>query len=353
VEDIIVRSEPLTYREGGAHSFFQDMAKAEIGDGAAAERMARHEVEMRTNPNSSAGTGGEFTVPTWLIDRFAPAASAGRPLADLVGSLPLPAGASSIHVPRMSTGTVTGVQSDGGAVASRDIVTADASSPVVTIAGMSDVSQQLMDLSPGGFDAYAYVDLMQSYNAALEAQLIAGTGTNGQLLGVTEVSGVTSVDGSSASTVATLWPLLGKAAAGVGNTRLMQPTHWLAAPRRWFWLTSQVDTTNQRPILTPGEHSEKTDFPAAGGASPVGPILGLPTYLDGAIPAGSSADVMVCCRPSDMLLFESEPHFMAAVQPLAGTLQVRLSLHRYAAFIPHRYPASIGIVTGLAQPSGY
>ena len=124
------------------------------------------------------------------------------------------------------------------------------------------------------------------------------------------------------------------------------------APRRWFWMTSQLDTQN-RPILVPGQNPEPAEFMPAGGAMPVGPLLGLPVYLDGSIAAGTSADVAICCRPSDMLLMESDAKFMATLQPLSGTLQVRLSMRKYVAFLPHRYPSSIGQVSAMPQPSGY
>jgi HK97 family phage major capsid protein len=372
VENVIVRSEPLTYREGGAYSFFRDLTQAEMGDTVALARLQRHQretavetriempegVEVRVNPNTTVGTGGEFAVPVWLVDRFAAAVSAGRPLADLCQPLPLPHGASSIHIPRNTTGALAGPTSDGAPVGGTDFVSVDASSNVVTISSQVDVSQQLMDRSPAGFDAYAYVELVGAYNQALELQMINGLGTGNQLLGVTKVSSITSIDGSTVTGadathgINLLWPFLGKAAAGVGNARLYPPEVWLMAPRRWFWITSQVDGQS-RPILVPGQNPEPAEYMPAGGASPVGPVLGLPVYLDGAIPAGATADVAICLRPSDMLLFESEPHFMASPQSLGGTLQVRLSLHKYAAFIPHRYPSAIGKVTGMPQPSGF
>jgi HK97 family phage major capsid protein len=354
VENVIVRSEPLTYREGGAYSYFHDRTNSVMGDGKAAERLARHAVEMRTNPNGTAGTGGEFDVPAWLVDRFAGSVNAGRPLADLCRPLPLPVGVSSVHIPRITTGASAGIQAgQAGAVSTTDMVTADATSPVVTIAGQVDVSQQLFDLTPSGFDVYAYSELMGSYNATLEAQLIAGTGSNGQLRGVTNVSSITTVSGASATTWPLLYPLLGKAAAGVGNARLLPPEVWLMAPRRWFWMTTLLDTTNQRPALVPGDSPQRADYMPAGGASPVGPLLGLPVYLDGGIAAGTATDEIICCRPSDMLLFESAPKFIATPMPLGGTLQMRLSLHKYVAFVATRYPSAIGQVSALAQPSGF
>jgi len=367
VSNVVIRSEPLTYREGGAYSFFSDMIEAQGGDAAALRRLQRHRTEMeverrdvalpdgveaRVNPNSTAGTGGEFDVPLWLMDRFADSVSAHRPLGDLCNPLPLPDGVQSIHIPRITTGAILAPQSDGGAVASQDIVTTDASSNVVTIAGMMDVSQQLMDRSPAGFDAYAYVELMGDYATALETQLISGTGTGNQLRGVLNVSGTTSIDGSSASTAILFFAAVGKAAAGVGNARFLPPQVWLMAPRRWFWLSSLSDSQS-RPVFVPTNGPVPAGYRSAGDADPVGPLLGLPVYLDGAIPAGSTADTVVCVRPSDMLLFESTPRFMVTPQPLSGTLQARLSIHKYVAFVPHRYPSAIGKVTALAAPSGF
>src|SRR5438046_691560 len=86
---IRVKSEPPVYTERGQHSYFMDLAKASRGDGPAQDRLARHQrgvearqvhadtsraeaegIEFRTNPNRTAGTGGEFSPPAWLIDKF-------------------------------------------------------------------------------------------------------------------------------------------------------------------------------------------------------------------------------------------------------------------------------------------
>jgi hypothetical protein len=125
------------------------------------------------------------------------------------------------------------------------------------------------------------------------------------------------------------------------------------APRRWFWLASSMDSSN-RPIASPGNAGpHTTDLAAQGGALPYGPVLGVPVYADGAITAGTSADPILCLRPSDMFLFEGTPRVLAAANPLAGALQIRLSYHRYVAFVPTRYPAGIGVVTAVPQPTGF
>lgn len=353
------------YREGGRHSFFADMVRKDE-DPSALDRLQRHArsqaekrhaapegVEFRVNPNADfTGEGAEFAPPLWLIDKFASASRAGRTLADLIGSQPLPRGVSSVNVPRMTTAFVEGVSNDLSAQPSGDLVTTAVTSTVQTLSGMADVSMQLLEQSPSGFDTYAYIDLNRAYNRALESQLLTGTGTAGQLLGLLNVTGTTSVSGSSATTIATLWPLLGQAAAGVGNNRLLPPEACLMAPRRWFWVASSIDNSN-RPVASPTPFPHVGELGMAGGALPMGAVLGLPVWADGAIPAGSSADTAVFCRPSDMFLFESEPFYITASNPLSGTLQARLSLHRHVAFLPHRYPSGIGLVTALPQPSNF
>ena len=316
-------------------------------------RSTLERLEARANPSSALGSGGEFDVPLWLTDKFATAARAGRPLADLVDSTPLPAGISSIHIPRMTTGTATQAQVDNSTATSQDLSTVDVVAPVVTVAGHVDVSQQLFDLAPQGFDMYASTDMLRAYNRQLEAQMLTGSGANGQMLGVLNVSGINTVNGSTTTTTAALWPLLGQAAAAVANTRFLPPEMWLLAPRRWFWIAASLDSAN-RPISSPGNGApQPSQLDQAGGAAPVGPMLGLPAYLDGALPAQASPDTAVCLRPSDMFLFEGAPRIITAQNPLAGTLQIRLSLHRYVAWVPHRYPASIAAVTSIPAPAGF
>ncbi len=369
--------EPLVYAEEARRSFFQDLVRAQLlHDPEATARLELHQrqmlveapkdekrleqtaegapIEYRTNPTSGVGFGGEFDVPLWLIDKFATSARAGRPFGDLLDPMVLPAGVTSIHTPRMTTGNTTSTQTDGGAVASQDVVTTDASSNVVTIAGHGDVSQQLLDLSPIGLDAAWYMDLSLAYNKNLESQLLYGTGANGQLTGINAVTGIGSISGAGTTTIAALWPLLGEIGASVGNNRLLPPEVFLMAIRRWFWIASSVDSSN-RPIASPGNNgAHSCDLEMACCCLPTfGPVQGLPVYLDGAIPAGTSADDVFAIRPSDMFLWESAPRYITAQNPLAGTLQMRLSMHRYVAFIGSRYPSAIAKLSALPAPSNF
>ena len=368
--------EPLVYAEDAPRSFFQDLVRSKVQyNDEATARLEEHQRQMLVESpkdekrldktadggdieyrgaTSALGSGGEFDVPLWLVSKFATAGRAGRAFGDLLQPMLLPKGVSSIHTPRMTTGNVASVQTDGAAVNSQDVATIDAFSAVVTIAGEGEVSQQLLDQSPIGIDAAWYLDLTRAYNKALEFQLLYGTGaSNGQLLGISNAGAINNVSGSGATTIATFWPLMGQSAAAIGNQRLLPPEAWLMAPRRWFWTASSVDASS-RPISSPGNAGPNSpDLNPAGGITPFGPIQGVPVYLDGTIPAGTTPDDVFAVRPSDMFLWESAPRYITAQNPLSGTLQMKLSLHRYVAFIGNRYPNGIAKLSALPQPANF
>jgi HK97 family phage major capsid protein len=152
------------------------------GDGgpdAAAERLARHAEELkvdlpklaarraeraerelrsvhqesaferRANPNRVDGQGGYFVPPEWLVSDYIDLPRFGRTLANSVRNLTLPGGTDSINIPKVATGTATGVQTaDAAAVVSQDLTDTFVTAPVRTIAGQQDIAQQLLDQSP-------------------------------------------------------------------------------------------------------------------------------------------------------------------------------------------------------------
>ena len=362
--------EPLTYghRAGDVrHSFILDLAR---GDADSRARLARHAhemaVESRVNPNTTLGTGGEFTPPLWAIGLFGVAPQGARILSDLIDRVGnrfvLPPGVSEVDVPRIVVGAVDDVQrTQGAAGVSVDQTTATARSPVVTLAGNLDVSQQLLDQSPPpGFDTIAAADLAASYDNDLEVQLLNGTGTNGQLTGVGgSASAGNIIDGTTATTISLIWPMFGKAAAAVGNNRKRPLSHWIMAPRRWAWIASSLDSSN-RPITSPGNPAQPIDYYGGIGMSaanevvrPVGQILSMNVWQSGAIPAGANSDYVVGVRPHDMYLWESTPKVAVVASPLSGTLQARIQLRRYVAFVGNRYPSGIGVINNIPQPSGF
>ena len=372
--DVTVKAEPRVYEPNSPHSFFIDIARSKaLHDERAAQRLERHAVEERAL-TTTLGNAGEFSPPAYLIEDFATAAKVGRHFADLIGSTPIPRGTSTIYVPRIVgtniLGQDTGAQNNLEVVPNTDDTTAQNSSPVVTISGRVVMSQQLFDqaASPGA-DTIYYAELVKDYNSVLNGMMINGTGTNGQFTGLANFSYLTAntVSGSSvpaaltgaSNMIAALWPLMGQAAANVGNNRGHRPDFWLMAPRRWFAIAGGLDQQS-RPIMNPSAQAPSS-MDVANGPTPVSNIHGIPVYTDGAVPVtnypsgtvGALADTIYCGRVADTYLFESPPMVQTSVNATSGTLQVSLVWHRYAAFVGNLYTSAYGRVTSIPQPTNY
>ena len=368
-----VVSEPLTYeRERQAVegiSYFRDrMFMRE--DAAARVRLERHANEMdyeqRVNPNLVQGQGGYFAPPRWLIDQFAKAPRAHRSLAKLIDKagccFPLPAGVSSMNVPRITTGNSENNQLSGGASSETDVVDAGLTSPVVTITGQADVALQLLEQSPAGahLDTMFFQDLQSAYDQQLETQLLVGAGPTTQptpqfygLLNLPNALTITYTSGSPSATA--IFGSLGGIISRVGNNRKAPPDAWLMTTSRAAWLGSGEDQ-QQRPLMIADNAVDVGSFD----------LLAFPVEMNDAMPVtlsgnpgsfsftGGNQDAIVVVRSSDMLLFESQPTMMVGTEVLSGTLQARLQYRAYAAFIV-RYPFGVCVLggTGLAVQTGF
>jgi HK97 family phage major capsid protein len=395
-----VGREPRTYERHDSHtSYFLDLARANVrNDAEARQRLERHAAELRvelpkrearrdeqaqrevrsiegvnerqaesafekrTNPNRTDGTGGYFVPPLWLIDEYVELPRFGRPFANAVRNFTLPGGTDSINLPKVSTGTATGVQTaDAASVTSTDMTDASVSAPVRTIAGQQDVAMQLLDQSPISFDQVVFTDLIADYNAQLDLQTINGSGLSGQVTGALNASGINSTTYSDASvTLPEMWPSFGKAASLVAKNRKLPALATFMRPDIWYWIASQVDTSN-RPFvqIEPGTGFNvlalQTGVQAEG---PAGRIMGLPVLLDGNIPAtlgGGTESAILTVRTSDLYLWEGSLRTRVLTEVLSGTLQVRLQVYNYVAFMPDRLPKAIAAITGsgLIPQSGF
>jgi len=377
-ESVSVERESLTYQDGGENSYFRDLLDGFGGDNAANARLARHarevkdeierrdraarrapDVEYRTNPNRTSGLGGSFAPPIWLIDAFATAPRAKRVLAAQIPNFELPLGVSSVNLPRLTTGNVEQPVADSSADPNADALDAAVSCTVVTISGHGDVAMQALEQSGGSGLDYAFLkDLNEAYDAQAEAQLIAGTGNaNAQLPGLLSlVPAANQVAYTDATPTATeMFSSLGKTVAAVGNSRKLPPEAWLMTTSRLAWLGSSEDNQNRPLMLTDRDGSGNVDLLAY----PVEPDDAVPTNLtyNSAThnwTTGGTQDVIVACRPSDSMLFESTPRASVQTEVLSGTLQARIQMHRYVAVL-HRYPSGIAVLcdTGMTVQSGF
>ncbi|MER6064834.1 phage major capsid protein [Streptomyces sp. NPDC001792] len=403
-----VVSEPKTYAKEARHSYFLDLARAELnrgdGDGgpaAARERLQRHakeiEVELprrlaardaaadqgirslegvsdrvaesaferRTNPNRTDGQGGYFVPPLWMVDEYIDLPRFGRTIANSVRNLTLPSGTDSINLPKVATGTATGVQTaDAAAVTSQDLTDTSVSAPVRTIAGQQDVALQLLDQSPVAFDEVVFADLIADYNQKLDVQVINGSGSAGQATGILNVGSINSVTYTDATpTFPEMWPSFAQAASQIEKNRKMPALATFMTPSMWYWITSQLDGAN-RPLV---QIEGGTGFNVLGlqtgagavGEGPAGRILALPVLTDGNIPsnlgAGTNETRIITARTSDLYLWEGSMRTRVLQEVLSGTLQVRFQVWNYFAFMGNRRPEAISVMsgTGLIPPAGF
>lgn len=397
-----VVSEPLTYQRGNGRSYFLDLARAQVrGDAAALARLQAHEVELRVempkrerrreeaaqrevrtiggmseqqresvferrvNPNRTDGQGGYFVPPLWLIDEYIELPRFGRPFANAIPNFTLPSGTDSINLPKIASGTATGVQTaDAGAVTSTDLTDDFVNAPVRTIAGQQDTAMQLLDQSPVAFDEIIFADLTASYNQQLDTQLWTGSGSSGQVLGALNVSGPNAITYTDATpTLAEMYVPWVQSVSQVATQRKRPPTATFCIPGLWYWANAQLDA-NGRPLLLPEQGpGDLNPLAIASGAVSEGPVgrltVGTPVILDGNIPsnlgAGTNETRIVTARTPDLYLWEGSLRTRVLQEVLSGTLQVRFQLWNYVAFMPNRLPKAISIVsgTGLIPASGY
>lgn len=388
-----VRSEPLTYQRGNGQSYFRDMGLATIQrDEEAISRLSRHGKEMdlelrareerreqqaesemrslaegsvferRVNPNRTDGQGGYFVPPLWLVDEYVELARAGRVFANAVRQMTLPTGTDSINIPKVATGTTAAIQTaDAAAVSSTDMTDTFVSAGVKTIAGQQDIALQLLEQSPISFDEVVFADLIADYNMKLDVQCLSGSNASGQVQGIAGLTGINAITYTDASpTAAELYLPLAQSISQVATGRYRVPTAIFMHPRRWFWLASQTDT-NGRPFVVPTDNGPTNAASVQTGVAAegvVGRVLGVPIFLDPNITttngAGTEDQIYAVFTP-DIFLWEGSLRTRALQEVLSGTLQVRLQVYNYVAFMPGRYPKSISAIsgTGLIAPSGF
>jgi len=438
---VTVTREPQIYERYSPHSYFADLARISLkrgdgdgGPGHAEQRLSRHrdelnvelparrerraraasrELEAHTQESLSAlpsrvrrreerrieqwlglgmpvferravsqtpGDGGYFIPPLWLVDEYTEYLRAGRTLANLCHSMPLPTGTNSINMPIITTGSATGPQaSDGADVGSRDLADSYVNALVRTIAGQEDVSMQWLDNSPIPVDRVVFKDLTADQAQQVDGQVLLGSGTQGQIAGMYPQGTITggSTPGIIVNTVTGLttaqwvgansfYQGIGQLLSKISRLRYANASGLATNPAAWFAMATSVDG-NQRPLVVPaaqGPWNAAAQMSDPDYEGVVGGILGRTWHADNNIPltfggattapsmaslsAGHTAPVdgtgsgntftpAIAAVWDDLLLFEGEVRTRVLQEVLSGTLQVRFQLYNYMAFIPNRY----------------
>lgn len=354
-ERIVVGREEPVYRPDAQVSFYRDLVMGRDNP-VAAERLARHQAQVGAAEHRDVAISAVagFMPPNYLAAQYAQLPRPGRPFADALPKAPLPATGNTLSIPRITTGTSTAIQAaEADAVSETDIDDTTLTVSVRTIAGQNDVSRQALDRSEPGIDQIIFNDLMSAYDSALDAQLLSGTGSNGQHLGIRAVTGRNTVSYTAATpTQSGLLPKIYNLLSEIHSGRYLAPSHIVLHPRRAAWLASALVST--APIFQQGQLNQ-----AVGTQD-----LGLVTAFGGLVPivdanigttygAGTDEDEIYIVRAADLVLMEGEVQTGVFRDVLSGTGQVRLQVWAYSAFTSGKQPEAIGHLsgTGLAAPT--
>lgn len=368
VANVRVGHEPRTY-EGQPGAYLRDLVRAEmLGRSDSRERLVRHaqemDVEARALGRDTDIELGYFVPPLYAISDYAELARAGRPFADSLMPADLPAGVDSVKVPRITTGTKMRVQAgDKAAVTTQDIVTAETTAELVTVAGYVDVAVQAIDQAPIDTQALLFADLEADYATQFDTLLWSGAGPGSdEPLGVLTLGDTNSTSwGDTSPTVAELYPKIGETISKVHSNRLLPAQVIWMHPRRWAWITSAI-AEDGRPLAGFSQTMPQNVAAYVEAITPenrAGTMQGLPVLLDANLPVnlGSSTneDIIVVARTTDARLWEGSPRMNVRRVDEEGSnkLLVRLELYRYSIFLPGRQPKSWSKLggAGLVTPT--
>ena len=336
------------YSLGSERSWFLDSAFAIAGDttlrglipppivgsqGEAFERLRSIGGRERRDLTTTATAGGNFvpsgSPPSYVANAFAVGAHNKAVLASQLRSEPLPPTGMTITTGRISTPASTAVQaSENASNSETDPATATPTSPVATISGQVDVSQQLLDRSVPPIDVVIAEELGAAWAEDFDQQVLNGQGASGQLDGLLHLAGTTAITATTVTAVANLAAaakLRGDVSVACGEA----PDVLILHPRRAAWIRS---TLGYSPVPWPMENVIEAP--------------GMPITLT------SNQDALVALVRDQAILYTEPPRIRVMPEIGSGTLTVRVSALAYCAMLV-RQPAAVGKATGagLAAPS--
>lgn len=318
-------------RDGGVPAFGGGPIPSRLDGGLDEARKRLQIAGERRDLSSTAGVGGEFIPsagpPVFVAEAFATAARARSRMATILPTRRLPESGLKVTAPRFGTGSAAAVHVENAAVQETDPTTALATGPLGTLAGHNDLSQQAVDLS--NLDEAIAAELGSAYGERLDIQVISGTGTSGQILGLLAVTGISALTYTSATpTGAENFAQVGRLVASTATAYGAPVDTILVHPRRAAYIRSKLGYAPEWPA-----NIEEV------GAIPVN--LG----------AGTNEDTVIALSREESPLFLNPPAFRAMIDPLSANLEVRFQIHGYAALLANRQPASIGKSTGTGWAS--
>jgi hypothetical protein len=287
--------------------------------------------------------------------------------ADLLDHQQLPSGVSSINLPKVSGGALTGIQAtQNSALSDTAMTTTSVSSGISLIGGKQIVSIQLLQQSGVPFDRVILGDLAADYAKQLDLQVLAGSGSAGQLRGLINAAGAgsttyttTQPSLTSVTSVNSFYNKVIAASTAVHTTRFLPATAVVMHPNRWAWCLEALDTTNRPLIVTEGSSLNAAGSSAGIVAQGSAGKIVLPVYLDANVTvttgAGSATNqdlVYVIRGGPDMTLWEGDLAIESFDSTYADNASVLFRCMAFSAAVVDRWAGSVNLIsgTGLIAP---
>jgi HK97 family phage major capsid protein len=273
----------------------------------------------------------------------------------------LPPAGMTLNISRMTTGTSTAIQAaENDAISETNADDTLLTVNVRTIAGQQDISKQAIERGTG-IDQFIIQDLIRGWHTTLDNQILNGTGTSGEILGLNDTSGTNSVTYNEASpTAENLYPKLADAYQKVQTNVFQNPTHWIMHPRRLAFLLASVDQAG-RPLVVPTLGGPMNAMASGTGQAFYGnsgySLMGLPIIADANVSTtiATNQDQIFCVNANEMHLWEQpgSPFALNFDATGAGSLTIKSVVYGYSAFTAGRYPGAVSIIngTGLVTPT--
>lgn len=357
----VVRTDEPIYRPDAGEDdphFFRDLLHwATSRDPRTLERIARAQRQLGGAEVRDIGTAalGGLVVPQFLNELAEGPVRAGQPLLTALEQVPLPREGVTFTVPRSVTtgGSSAHAQtSENTAVSETDPSEVNLERTLVTVAGQVTVSNQFIDRSNGVGERYLARDLFESATAQLDNQLINGTGANGQLVGLRNVTAINTVTWTDATpTRGEYTTFLGRLAHDLSIARLMPPDTVIMHPRRFYWVVG-APVTETPGLARPWQWEVESPFVARFSNMDVIVDSNIPTSIG----ASTNEDIALIIRRQDMPIHVGPLVVDVQRETEAGSLKVNVVGHRYAVWFPDRFRGTgIGVLTGtgLTAPGSF
>ena len=334
LRDRIEAESPGTYNERGP-SFFQDVIQGGQGHNRSADERLE---EQRAY--------GALMVPEYLSAQIRNSGHSQRPLADHLAALsgPLPEKGGSVVMTRVTTGQTAEMQStDGAAITPDNPATTEVTANVVTVASNAQLSMQIVERSDrAGFDQLVAGEILGACDALQESQIINGSGTGGEALGLLNTSGIGTMTLTATSSTALL-DAISRTSAASHQAAGYAPDTVIMAPRRWRWLLANSGTAGAALQVDTG-------------TGPIsGRVLGMNVIASPSVPLTltTNQDAIIVIRSADVMMQESaaQIRYVKDTSGQAQSLLQQVQVSRYFAVGALR-PAGVYAITGsgLANP---